>query len=227
LGRSAIIVIVGLVVVLLIFSRHSPSGDGQTAQVTGGSGTTTAHLKVVPTIRSVTVSPGSVTFNGCSGGSGFTNSTQNELGYPNGSCAVGAIGVNETFPITVTYKGIPGSVDVSASNAVPSDNGTGWTLCSPPGSPHEQTACSGTQGLPGKDQYMVMNSAEPVENAGLLTTMPACDKVFNDNGGCTANPPEFQNQVQHEALVLTGPESSDDHSTSWTVTVTWTAVGSG
>ena len=225
MGRSAIIIIAVLVVVLLLFTRHSSGDDGQAAPVAGGAGTTTAHLKVVPTIRSVTVSPGSVTFGDCSGGSGYTNSTQNALGYPNGSCTVGAIGVNQTFPITVTYTGIPGSVYVSGSNAVPADNGADWTLCSPPGSPAGQTACTGTQGLPGADQYMVMNFAEAVENAGVLTTAPACDKEFDGHGGCTATPLEFQNQVQHEGLVLTGPKSWSDHSTSWTVTVTWTAVG--
>jgi hypothetical protein len=225
LGRSAVIVVAVLVVVLLIFTRHSPSGDGQAAPVAGGGGTTTAHLKVVPTIRSVTVSPGSVTFGDCSGGSGYTNSTQNSLGFPNGSCTVGAIGVNETFPITVTYTGIPGSVYVNGSDAVPADNGAEWSLCSPPGSPAGQTACTGTQGLPGDNQYMVMNFAGAVENAGVLTKTPACDKEFASHGGCGATPQEFQNQVQHEGLLLTGPRSWNDHSTSWTVTVTWTAVG--
>jgi hypothetical protein len=225
LGRSAVIVIAALVVILLIFSRSSPDSDGQSGMVTGNGGSTTAHLAVVPTVRSVTVSPGSVTFGNCSGGSGYTNSTANVLGYPNGSCSVGAIGVNGTFPITVTYTGIPGSVYVSGSNAVPSDNGTAWTLCSPPGSPAGQAACSGTQGLPGENQYMMENSAQAVENAGLLTTTPTCDKVFNSTGGCSATPQEFRSQVQHESLVLTGPSSWDDTSTSWTITVTWTAVG--
>jgi hypothetical protein len=226
LGRSAILVIVAIVVVLLVFTHHSTTSDGQAAPVTGGSGSTTAHLKVVPTIRSVTVSPGSVTFGNCSGGSGYTNSTQSTLGYPNGTCTVGAIGVNESFPITVTYTGIPGSVYVSGSSAVPADNGANWTLCSPPGSPSSQSACTGTQGLPGADQYMVMNFAQSVENAGVLTTTPSCDVEFDTSGGCTATPREFQNQVQHEGLLLTGPKSWNDHSTSWTVTVTWTAVGS-
>lgn len=225
MGRNAVIIIAALVAILLIFSRYTPNGDGQAAPVAGGSGSTTAHLKVVPTIRSVTVSPGSVTFGDCSGGSGFTNSTQNALGYPNGSCTVGAIGVNETFPITVTYNGIPGSVYVNSSAAIPADNGSGWTLCTPPGSPANQTSCTGTQGLPGDDQYMVMNFAQAVENAGVLTTAPACDKEFNSHGGCAATPEEFQSQAQHEGLLLTGPTSWDDHSTSWTVTVTWTAVG--
>ncbi|HEY1625282.1 MAG TPA: hypothetical protein VGG16_15940 [Streptosporangiaceae bacterium] len=226
MGRSAILIIAGLVVVLLIFSRHSPSSDGQAAPVAGGSGSTTAHLKVVPTIRSVTVSPGSVTYGNCSGGSGYTNSAGNTLGYPNGSCTVGTIGVNESFPITVTYTGIPGSVYVSGSGAAPADNGTGWTLCSPPGSPQGQSACTGVQGLPGNDQYMVMNFAEAVENAEVLTATPACDKEFDSHGGCAATPQEFKNQAQHEGLLLTGPKSWNDHSTSWTMTVTWTAVGS-
>lgn len=225
MGRSAILVIAGLAVILLIFSRHAPSSDGQAAAVSGGSGTTTAHLKVVPTIRSVTVSPGTVTFGNCTGGSGYTNSTSNTLGYPNGSCTVGAIGVNEQFPITVTYTGIPGSVDVSGSDAVPADSGTEWTLCSPPGSPHGQNACAGAQGLPGDDQYMVMNFAEAVQNAEVLTVTPACDQEFDSHGGCAATPQEFQHQVQHEGLLLTGPRAWDDHSTSWTMTVTWTAVG--
>jgi hypothetical protein len=225
LRRSAILVIAALVVILLIFTRHSATSDGQQpAPVTGGGGTTTAHLKVVPTIRSVTVSPGSVTFGDCSGGSGFTNSTQNTLGYPNGSCTVGAIGVNEAFPITVTYTGIPGEVYVSGSSAVPADNGANWILCSPPGSPGQE-ACGGTHGMPGSDQYMVMNFAESLEKAGVLTPTPSCDEVFDNQGGCTATPQEFQSQVQHEGLLLTGPTSWSDHSTSWTVTVTWTAVG--
>lgn len=225
MGRSAIIVVAVLVALLLIFSRNSPGNDGQAAPVSGGSGSTTAHVKTVPTIRSVTVSPGAVTFGDCTGGSGYTDSTSDALGYPNGSCTVGSIGVNETFPITVTYTGIPGSVYVSSSNAVPSDNGAEWNLCTPPGSPGSQTNCAGTQGLPGDDQYMVMNFAGAVENAGVLTSTPSCDKEFASQGGCAATPAEFKNQVQHEGLLLTGPKSWNDHSTAWTFTVTWTAVG--
>jgi hypothetical protein len=38
---------------------------------------------------------------------------------------------------------------------------------------------------------------------------------------------EFGKQAQHEGLVLTGPKTWDDHSTSWTMTITWTAVSTG
>jgi hypothetical protein len=126
----------------------------------------------------------------------------------------------------VTYTGIPGYVYVSGSNAVPSDNGPQWSLCNPGGNPSSSTHCHGPQGLPGSDQYMVQNFAGSAENAGILTTTATCDAVFDANGGCSATPPEFQSTTQHEGLELTGPNAWDDHSTSWTMTVTWIAVSS-
>ena len=126
--RNAVIVIVAVIVVFFLFTRHSSTATTGQALVTGGSGTTTGHFKVVPTIRSVTVSPGEVTFGDCNGGNGDTNSVGSALGYPNGSCSVGLVGANESFPITVTYTGIPGKVLVSGSNAVPADNGAQWSL---------------------------------------------------------------------------------------------------
>ena len=78
----------------------------------------TAHLKVVPTIRSVTVSPDSVNFGSCQEGSGDTASAGDQLGYPNGICWVGDTGSNGHFPVTVTYTGLAGNVWVHAENAV-------------------------------------------------------------------------------------------------------------
>ena len=72
-----------------------------------------------------------------------------------------------------------------------------------------------------------MNFAPKVVNASPLTTTASCDMEFDVGGGCDATPPEFGKQVQHEGLVLTGPKTWDDHSTSWTMTITWTAVGTG
>jgi hypothetical protein len=72
---------------------------------------------------------------------------------------------------------------------------------------------------------MIMNVAQQVPNASVLTTTSACDAEFDAGGGCTAAPVEFAKQTQHEGLLLTGPKTWDDHSTSWTLTVTWTAVG--
>lgn len=221
MGRSAVIAIAAVLVVLFLFTRQPAGGGSQDTPQFGPSSATTGHLKVVPTIRSVTVTPGTVTFGNCTGGSGATNSSEQAMGYPNGSCSVGAIGVNETFPIAVSYTGLPGNVYVSSSNAVPADGGTPWSLCSPQGKP----SCTGGQGLPGSDQYMIMNFAPQVPNATVLTTTSTCDAEFDPGGGCTASPQEFAKQTQHEGLLLTGPRTWDDHSTSWTLTVTWTAVG--
>jgi len=49
-----------------------------------------------------------------------------------------------------------------------------------------------------------------------------CDTQFAA-GGCSA----VQGDAQAEGILLTGPQSSSDQSTSWTVTITWTAVSLG
>jgi hypothetical protein len=225
MARSALIVIAAVLVVLFLFTRGSNGSGNQDGSSSSSTSQVTGHLSVVPTIRSITVSPGSVTFHDCTGGNGATNSTPQAMGYPNGSCSVGVTGVNQSFPITVTYTGLPGTVEVNATSAVPSDGGTNWSLCSPPG--QSQPNCTGGLGLPGKDQYTVENFGQAVANATLVTGNAACDKQFDQGpgGGCSASPAEFQSQTQHEGLMLTGPSTWDDHSTSWTMTVTWTAVG--
>lgn len=226
MGRSALIVIAAVLVILFLFSRGSSDGAPSETTSFGPSSATTGHLSVVPTIRSVVVSPGSVEFGSCSGGSGATDSSGKQLGYPNGSCWVGQTEITPRYPITVTYTGLPGQVYVSGTNAAPGDGGTPWTLCNPQ-TQSQSTSCSGSQGLPGTDQYWIMNFAPKVINAAPLTTTASCDMEFDPGGGCDATPPEFGKQVQHEGLVLTGPRTWDDHSTSWTMTITWTAVGTG
>jgi hypothetical protein len=53
-----------------------------------------------------------------------------------------------------------------------------------------------------------------------------CDSEFDTGGGCAATPAEFKSQSQNEGIKLIGPRTWDDHSTSWSVTVTWTAASS-
>lgn len=223
--RNAVIVVVAILIVLFLFARAPADGSPHDTPQTGPSSSTTGHLSVVPTIRSITVSPGSVQFGGCTGGSGATDSTQRAMGYPNGSCYVGSI-THQSYPITVTYSGLPGEVYVTGTNAVPADGGKQWALCSPQGTSQGNgpTLCSGGEGLPGQDQYWVENFAQGA-NSAVLTTTAACDQEFDTGGGCTASPAEFSKQTQHEGLLLTGPKTWDDHSTSWTMTVTWTAIG--
>lgn len=223
--RSGVAVVAAILVLLFFFSRGT---DGNSSTGTNQSdSSTTGHLAVVPTIRSVTVTPGSVRFGNCTGGNGATNSTNGSMGYPNGLCSVGML--NQTFPITVTYTGLPGQVYVQSTNAVPSDGGTQWSLCSPPaqnGSAQGQTTCSGDDGLPGSDQYMIQNFAEAVSSATVVNSSASCDEEFDAAGGCTASPAEFAKQIQREGLLVTGPAMWDDHSTSWTMTITWFAHGS-
>jgi hypothetical protein len=218
---GGLVVLVVVLLALFGFAKSSPDppANGQDPPAFGGSGSVTAHLNVVPTIRSVTVSPGSVQFSDCTGGTTYTASQGNMLGYPNGSCWVGSTGSSGTFPVTVTYTGLPGSVWVSSSGAVPADNGTNWSLCNPTGQP----ACTGGQAQPGDNQFAVMTFAPEVANYQMLTGSAGCDTEFDSGGGCSATPAEFQSQTAHEGIRLIGPKASDDSSTSWNVSITWIA----
>lgn len=222
MGRSGLIILVAVLVALFGFARHSPdpqaSTSGQDPPAFGGSGSVTAHLKVVPTIRSVTVSPDSVNFGNCNEGSGDTASAGDQMGYPNGICWVGNTGSNGHFPVTVTYTGLAGNVWVSASDAV-SDNNGNWSLCDPTGKP----ACTGDQNKPGDNQVTVMTFAQDVNNYHMLTSDAECDVEFQAGGFCTAAPAQFQSVTAHEGIRLIGPKASADSSTSWSVNITWVA----
>jgi hypothetical protein len=223
--RSGLIILVAVMIALFGFAGHSSDqtgGNGQDPPAFGGSGSVTAHLNVVPTIRSVTVSPGSVNFGNCINGTGDTASAGDKMGYPNGICLVGNTGSNGHFPVTVTYTGLAGNVWVHADNAVSDHNGS-WSLCNPTGKP----ACIGGQNQPGKNQFEVMTFAQEVNNYHILTSDAQCDTEFDSGGACAATPAEFQSQTGHEGIRLIGPASSDDSSTSWSVTIIWQAESSG
>jgi hypothetical protein len=191
----------------------SPPSNGHSASIA-------VSLKVVPTIRSVTVSPTKDTFGNCKGGDSSLNTaaTSAALGYPNARCWLGKPG--SAFPITITNSGIASYIYVSGSNAVPSDGGTQWSLCNP--GANAAVACTSDSGLfPGKDQYVVRNfSPDRGLNSAGLTDTPACDTGFGSANTCwTTN-----GQSQQEGLQLTGPSVMDDSSTAWTVTITWLPV---
>jgi hypothetical protein len=58
----------------------------------------------------------------------------------------------------------------------------------------------------------------------VVTGSSACDQEFDSGGGCAATPAEFKTQSQSEGIQLTGPQTYDDHSTSWSITITWIAA---
>jgi hypothetical protein len=192
---------------------------GEPAAFASGSGSTTVALAVVPT-RSITVSPATTSFASCSGGKAPTASTASALGYPNGECSVGKAGTTGVFPITIKNTGTAGDVDVNGASSVPSDKGTGWVLCN--AGSHPAPACTGAGGDPGVNQYKEENFAKGEENGDGLTSTSACDPVFDPKGGCTAS----AGQSESEGIELLGPSSSSDTSTSWTSSITWTAVAS-
>jgi len=199
------------------------TGHGGTAGTPGKGQSIAISLKVVPTIVSVTVSPSSAAFGGCSGGNASVNtaSTSSALGFPNGHCSLGTPGAHGSFPITITNAGVAANVYVSGGNAVPSDGGTQWGLCNFGTDP--AAACSADAGkLPGANQYVVQNFTAGSMNPSGLTGALTCDTQFAA-GQCSA----VQGDAQSEGILLTGPASSSDQSTTWTVTITWTAVSLG
>ena len=199
------------------------SSSGTTAGTAGKGSSIAVSLKVVPTIISVTVSPSSASFGGCTGGNASVNtaSTPAALGFPNGHCWLGTPGTNGSFPIKITNTGVAADVYVNGGNAVPSDGGTQWDLCNFGTKP--ATACSGDGGkLPGNNQYVVQNFAAGSMNAAGLTNTMTCDTLFAA-GRCSA----VEGSARSEGILLTGPASSSDQSTSWTVTIMWTAVSLG
>jgi hypothetical protein len=201
----------------------SSAAHGTPAGTPGKGQSIAISLKVVPTIVSVTVSPSSAAFGACSGGNASVNtaSTSAALGFPNGHCSLGTPGAHGSFPITITNTGVAANVYVSGGNAVPSDGGTQWGLCNFGTNP--AAACSGDGGkLPGANQYVVQNFTSGSINASGLTGSLTCDTQFAA-GQCSA----VQGDAQSEGILLTGPASSSDQSTSWTVTITWTAVSLG
>jgi hypothetical protein len=189
----------------------------------GGSASITITLKTVPTVVSVSVSPSTATFGGCTGGNSSvdTASTSGALGFPNGQCWVGKSGSGGSYPITITNTGVAAKIDVSSGNAVPSVTGTQWGLCNLGNSPAVSCA-NGSGKLPGNNQYLLQNFAAGSVNTAGLTGTSACDPEFAA-GSCAA----VTGDAQTEGIKVTGPELSSDTATSWTVTITWTAVSLG
>jgi plastocyanin len=107
-------------------------------------------------------------------------------------------GVCQTPSVTVTNNGtVPETLDVQGANATPSDSGTAWTLIAPGGS------------QPGQDQFELRNPT------GFITPTPAADGVAG-----TLQP----NGNVSESVSLIGPSASTDTSSSFSTTLTWTAL---
>jgi hypothetical protein len=192
---------------------------GAPAQTAGQSASINLSLTTVPTIRSVTISPGRANFTHCAGGDSGANtrSTAGKLGFPNGKCWVGS-SVAGSYPIVITNTGIGSDIDISGSSAAPADGGNSWNLCNAGG--HGAAACAGDESKPGPDQYQVLNFSSWGTVPGGISGTPRCDRVFGPGDNCRA----VEGMVVTEGLELIGPQWSSDTSTKWTVTITWTPV---
>jgi hypothetical protein len=201
---------------------------GTPAALAAGNGGTNLTINSVPNTISLTVSPAAATFADCSGGAAPTASTPTELGYPDGQCSVGTLAGESdggTAPISVTNTGIAADIDVNGASA--GNESGNWGLCQSAG-PSE--TCDGSEDQPGSDQFQVQNFAVEgngeAENSDGLSLTPTCDYMFDFTGtsalGCSAT----AGQSQDEGLVLTGPSATSDTTTTWSTSVTWTAVAS-
>ncbi|HEX5189726.1 MAG TPA: hypothetical protein VFW16_09305 [Streptosporangiaceae bacterium] len=220
-GWTILVGLVAVAVVAVVGFRSVPQGPA-------GSSSTIATLRVVPTLRTVTVSPGTTTFARCHGGKRPLRSTRTALGYPNGRCSIGSR-KQKVFPIKIT-NGKQAKILVRTSFAVPSDGGTEWRPCNL--GPHPVFACRGSSGLPGRDQFVMENFSLSAQNPvgltaqsfrKLSTLTSGCDAEFGPSGDCLAS----TGQSEREGILLIGPSSSRDNSTTWTVTITWIAMPAG
>ncbi len=198
-------------------------GISAAPQDAGKSGSISLSLTTVPTVRSVTVSPATATFGLCGGAHSRqdTPSAADKLGFPNGNCSVGLMSPG-IYPITITNSGIASDILVSGTSANPADGGNQWALCNIGDNP--AVACKHHDGtLPGTDQYLVQNFSPFGESPTGIADTPACDLEFGPSGRCWA----VEGASQTEGLELTGPYfSSDESTTKWTMTITWTPVPS-
>jgi hypothetical protein len=188
-------------------------------QAAGRSGTISLSLTTVPTIRSVTISPGRASFSHCTGGDGGANtrSTSGKLGFPYGECWVGS-NVAGNYPITITNTGIASDIDISGSSAQPVDGGDTWSVCNAAGK--AAVRCTGKGSKPGPNQYQVLNFSTWGTLTGGISATPRCDQMFGPGRSCWA----VQGMFITEGLKLIGPQWSSSTSTKWIVTITWTPV---
>jgi hypothetical protein len=158
-------------------------------------------------VRSLTVSPTSVTFGTCLVGT--LSSTG--LAFPNGLCTAPTAASDTVSNINVSNTGAPASVLVEVTNVV--TGGVNW-------SPVSST--------PGQDQFEMDNGAATTPFA--LT--PVCDGYFTANMASGTNsavsgstcPVEVSSSASSlETLRLTGPSATTTQGTSFSTTVTWLA----
>jgi len=183
------------------------------AQDSGG-----VNVTVNTAVRSISVTPSSATYGDCSGGSA------DALNFPNGECRAPS---SQVVPASITVANGPVSGHVNVTGAsffgLDMDTNSQWQLCNTidnglGGNP----GCTGASGVPGQNQAheSAVHAANTLSQIALGTAAQ-CDNAFvGDNSGCTAS----ANQSEQEYLSLVGPSSTTNPTSTFSTTVTWTAV---
>ena len=174
------------------------------------SGTCTGTVNITPPpVRSITVAPSSFIFGACYDHA--NSSTGSNLSFPNGYCYINNSGAG----LTITNGTASSHIDIQGADAVPSDAGTHWTLCTV-----GITSCTGAANEPGQDQFGERSDVGGQEGP-WLSTSAQCDTAFDaPTSSCAAT----AGQVTTETLTLVGPSGSTDTSTQFSSVWTWTAA---
>ncbi len=168
-----------------------PAGAATTATVVGS---------LAVAVRSVNVTPTSFTIGNCT-----LDGTPNLLQFPNDQCSAGAF--------TITNGTAPAHIDEKLSLFTPTDNGQAWGPCGASGN----SACAGTSGAPGRNQFTWTSNWGQVFGTGNQCDQHATPAV----SPCPMTGPAA---VATDQYTLTGPTSATDLSSSFTITLTWSAV---
>ena len=169
------------------------------ASASSGS-SVSATINVGASALSLTVSPSAVSY--CT--------ANTPLSFPNGQCT-------SSPDVTVTMGNVGGHIDVNGADAVPSGfASTHWTLC---GGSTGAPSCTGSGGAPGKDEYSEAEliTGQIFTNSYLANTA-SCDIAFGNS--C----PAAANDSRSETYQLVGPAASTAAASSFTTSITWTAV---
>jgi hypothetical protein len=108
---------------------------------------------------------------------------------------------------------------VNGADVVPAGGGTSWALCG--SGDRLASACTGSSGKPGADQYRLQAISRAGTAAESLSNAQQCDLAFAATGtSCSA----ARGATATETVALTGPQSTTNTATSYGTTVAYTVV---
>ncbi len=188
---------------------------GAVTRVAGATGTVNATIPIA--VVSIIVDPPAVTFGNCHDRNGA--SIPGGLVFPNGSCMTTPRTVSDIFgprPIILTNGDTPSKIFVAATDPKGSPTGKPWRLCFV--GLQSAQACTGSFGAPAADEAIVSIDTA-VAGQVLFTTNRALSL-----GAATPTNLAAANTSHAIDFQMIGPASSTDASTTFRMSVTFTAT---